>query len=181
MYRSKDKKLMNHIKTEVLHATKGLEKEDRKYAIDYLKTHIRVDDVYQMAIKKFPGKELDLGKGSYQPKVVILTLDPITQDEQAKLGMAWRRLGLTENDLFYAHLRFIKTKKKQAERKHVIEKLIQILKPGLLLVFDNVEIEYDGTVHELHENISILTDPAQKEKRKELTTQLRQLKKESLF
>jgi hypothetical protein len=181
MYRSKDKDFMEHIKKEVLQVTKGLDKEDRKFAIDYLRTHVKIDDLYLYARKKFPGKTLEFGNGSFQPKVVVLTKDPISNEHREKLDIAWRKLNLMDDDIYYAHLRFVKTKKKQEIRKDIIEKLIDMLQPELTVIFDDVEVSVSGKCYEVKESISILTDSEQKDARKELTGRLRNFKKQSVI
>lgn len=181
MYRSRDKDFMNSIKKQVLEATKGQEKEDRKFAVDYLKTHVLIDDLYQLAVKKFPGKEFEFGQGSYHPKVVVLTKDPISQEHMTKLTAAWRKLKLEDSDVFYTHVRFVKTKKKQDIRKDIIEKLISMLSPDLLVTFDDVDVSFKGKQYQVQSPITILTNVDEREKRRELTTQLRDYKKHSIF
>lgn len=181
MYRSRDKEFMKGIQTNLLAVTKGQDKEDRKYALDYLRTHVRVDDLHHLALKKFPNKIIDFGSGSYNPKVVVLTKDPITEEHKNKLRAAWKRLDLTEDDIYYLHLRFVKTKRKQEERKNIVNKMLAMLSPALTVVFDNVELDIPNEQIEMNAGISILTDKEAKAERKRLTTELREAKKNKVF
>ena len=181
MFRSRDKEFMKGIQTSLLAVTKGQEKDDRKYALDYLRAHVRIDDLHHMALKKFPNKIIDFGSGSYNPKIVVVTKDPISEDAKNKLRAAWKRLNLTEDDVYYLHLRFVKTKRKQEERKEIVNKMLTMLSPALTVVFDNVELDIPKEKILMNANISILTDNPDKEARKRLTTELRQAKKNKVF
>lgn len=181
MYRSRDKEFMNELKVRVLDVTKGLPKEDRKYAIDYLRTHVRIDDLYALARRKFRNKTFEFGSGSYNPKIVVVTKDPISPDHVTKLSSAWRKLGIGDNELFYAHLRFVKTKKKQKARQDLFDKLINILSPVLVVAFDSVTVNTDAECYDVGESIRVLSDPKGKAARKELTSRLRNYKKEGLI
>lgn len=181
MYRSKNREFMEGIKVSVLEVTKGQSKEDRKYAIDYLRTHVKMDDLHELAKKKFPGKIFEFGRGSYNPKIVVVTKDPISDEHREKLALAWRKLKITEQDVFYTHLRFVKTKKKQEDRQDLLNRLINILSPTLTVVFDNLTLDVKMEIYEVGDGINILTNPDDKEARKDLTNRLRAYKKDSLI
>lgn len=181
MYRSTDKEFMKSIQSSLLAVTKGQEKEDRKYALDYLRTHVRIDDLHMMARKKFPNAIIEFGTGSYNPKIVVVTKDPISKECADKLRAAWKRMNLTEDDVYYLHLRFVKTKRKQEERKAIVEKMLAMLSPNLVIFFDKVELETDKQVIDMQESISILTDKTAKEPKQRLTTELRKAKKNKVF
>lgn len=181
MYRSKDRDFMEGIKVSVLEATKGHDKEDRKYAINYLRTHVKIDDLYELAKKKFPGKIFEFGSGSYNPKVVVVTKDPISDDHKEKLALAWRKLKVPEQDVYYTHLRFVKTKKKQEDRQDLLNKLVNILSPTLTVVFDDLTLDVKMETYEVGDDIGILTNPDKKDARRELTNRLRDYKKDSVI
>lgn len=177
MYRSKDQALMDGLKESVLKVTKGEDNPDRKYALNYLRTHIKVDDLHQYAMKKFPGKVIEFGQGSLQPKIVIVTKDPIKDEDRVKLDNVWMKMKISEDDVYYAHLRFIKTKKKQAERLDIFEKLVHMLRPTIILAFDGVKSSKFDTISShvslLDYPIEIISNPDKPKERKELTAILK--------
>jgi hypothetical protein len=182
MYRSKDKGFMEAMKVSVLKVTKGQDKEERKYALDYLRKHVKMDDLHELALKKFPNKRFAFGQGSYNPKLVVVTKDPIKPEHKQKLELAWKKLKLSDSDVYYAHLRFVKTSKHQATRQDIVEKLINILSPNVTIIFDNVTLDnLKGECYEVGASAGVLADANQKEQRKELTTKLRSFKKQSLI
>lgn len=140
MQRAKDKVWMENVKTSVLRVTKHLEREDRKFALDYLRGHIKVDDLHQQAIKKFPSKVIYFGEGSLNPDIVVVTRDLITKEQRNKLETALKKMGASTSDLYYAYLRFVKTKKKQEDRQEILERLVNILSPKLVIAFDGVQL-----------------------------------------
>jgi hypothetical protein len=175
-FRSSDKEYMDSLKTSVLHVTKGLEREDRKYALDYLRTHLKIDDLHQHALKHFPGKTIVFGEGTFQPKVVVVTNNPIKPDEKEKLEKAWTKLRVPLHDVYYAHLRFVATKKKQDRRLEIFNKLLSILSPNVILSFDGVEIETDKEWVEFPSKVSILTDEGSRDEKKKLTQVLKEVR-----
>lgn len=181
MYRSKDKKLMEGIKNTVLHVTRGQEKEDRKYAIDYLRTHVRMDDQILYAKKKFPSKEIIFGEGSLQPKLVIATRDPITPEQKDRLENVWKKMNLTENDIYYIHLRFVKTKKKKEVREQIFYRLLKMLAPKILFTFDQFieqdKVEESVKLFPSAYPATILSDEEAKEERKSLTPIFKEIQK----
>ena len=180
MYRSRDQALMEDLKKSVLDVTKGYDKSDRKYALDYLRTHIKVDDLHQYALKKFPNKTILFGTGSLVPKIVIVTKDPISDEHQAKLNNVWTKMKLTEDDVYYAHLRFVKTKKKQDIRMEIFEKLLHMLHPRVILSFDGVESPKFKEITEhvilIPHSIDIISKEDATDERKELTKRLKEVR-----
>lgn len=173
MYRSKDKDFMDDLKDTVLTVTKDQEKEDRKFSLDYLRIHVKVDDLRQQAVKKFPNRTIDFGEGMMAPDVVVVTKDPIQKAEKEKLNVALKKLGVPLETVFYAHLRFVKTKKKQDARKDIFEKLINILSPKLVLAFDKVQMSVKSDVCDTGASIEVLTDKDKKDARKQLALKMK--------
>lgn len=174
MYRAQNQAWMDEINESIVKVTKGYEKPDRKYAYAYLQNYIKLDDLHKVAIRKFPGKTIEFGFGSLRPIVAVVTKDPITKDQKEKLKLAWKKLDIPEDEVYYAHLRFVKTKQKQEERQKILDQIIGILKPKFLITFDGVEVDFDGDSYQTKDPISIVTDPEAKEERKQL---MRALKK----
>lgn len=169
MQRSKDKVWMENVKTSVLRVTKHLEREDRKFALDYLRGHIKVDDLHQQAIRQFPNKVIYFGEGSLNPSIVVVTKDPITKEQKSRLESALKKMRVPLTDIYYSHLRFVKTKKKQEERREIFERLIQILSPELIIAFDDVELSQLTPKSKLLATgmpVSVLVDPEAAENRK---------------
>lgn len=175
MYRSKNKELMADLKSTVLQATKGFDRDDRAFALDYLRSHIKLDDLHKLAVKAFPNRPINFGVGSNAPRLVVVTKDPIGKEEKAKLDGALRRFGFAEIDVYYAHLRFVKTKKKQQDRQEILEKLVNILDPKLVIVFDKVAMNVKPEVYQTQQSVSVLTDTEKKDERKKFTRDLKKL------
>lgn len=176
MYRSTDKEVMEKLKTNVLTVTKGTEKEDRKYALDYFRTHIRVDDLHRYALRHFPGKTLILGQGSYSPRVVVVTKNPISTTAKQLLETAWERMKIPTEDIYYTHLRFVATKKKQTIRQEILDKLIDTLRPMAVLTFDEINVETKVEPIIFPHPIKILTTSGSKDEKRLLTKKLKEVR-----
>ncbi|WP_422661663.1 hypothetical protein ACK8P5_26435 (plasmid) [Paenibacillus sp. EC2-1] len=167
MYRSKDKEYMDGIKESALKVTRGQDRDDRKFAVDYMRTSIKIEDLHASAVQQFPGKIIDFGSGSLAPTVVVVTKDPIGRAEKERLIGVFKKMQI-ENEVFFTHLRFVKTKKKQDERLDIFQKLINILAPKTVLIFDKVKVEVKPDVLKTGEDVSVLTDPDKRSERKAL-------------
>ena len=178
MYRSASKDYMNNLKDTVLEATKGQEKYDRKYALKYMQTHVKLDDLHRMGVKHFPRRSIVFGSGSLRPKIVVLTRQPIDETNKQKLDRAWEKLNLSYRDVYYAHLKFVATKKKQDKRKEMVGKLLEILAPQVVLVFDDVDVEADVSMVDTQLPVSVVSNPKAKEETKLLTRKLKEIRKQ---
>lgn len=180
MYRSKDKKFMDSIKKSVLSVTQGNDKDSRKYAIDFLKTYVRMDDLHLYAIKDFPKSAFSFGDGSYSPDMMIVTKDPIDEDTRSKLTRACSKAGIGEDSIYFAHLRFVKTKKKQDARQKIFDKMVHILKPKYILSFDNVTSDTYDELAQAHYifpfGTEVVSNPDKKEAKKDISNALKQIK-----
>jgi hypothetical protein len=173
MYRAQNQAWLDEVSESIVKVTKGFEKPDRKYAYAYLHNYVKLDDLHKAAIRKFPGKTIEFGFGSMKPIVAVVTKDPITKDQKEKLKLAWKKLGIPEDEVYYAHLRFVKTKKKQEARQEILNKLIGILKPQMLIAFDGVKVDYEGDAYQTDDPISIVTSPEATEERKQMMRALK--------
>lgn len=176
MYRSAEKEFMDGLKASVLTVTKGIEKEDRKYALDYLRTHVRLDDLHRYALRHFPEKLLVFGEGSYNPSVVIVTKNPISLKAKQLLEKAWERMGIPVEDVYYAHLRFVATKKKQAIRQEVLNRLLDALSPTVILTLDHIQVESKVDAIDFPYPITILTEPGSQDEKRLLTKKLKEVR-----
>lgn len=174
-YRSTDKDFMDQLKKNVLSVTTHQDKEQRKYALDYLRTHVRIDDLHQLAIKEFPKKTIVFGEGPYNPLLVVVTTNPITADQKQPLEKAWSKLGVPPEEVYYAHLRFVSTKKKQDKRQDILNKLIHILSPKALFAFD-VSVDTALPLVSVPYSIQTLVDSDTVDARKEITQKLKELR-----
>lgn len=159
----------------VVTVTKGFDKPDRKYAYNYLRNHVKIDEIHQYAIRKFKGKEIEFGTGSLSPDVVVVTRDPITKEQKDRLVQAWKKLDIPPDEVYYAHLRFVKTKQKQDIRQDILDRLVQTLNPGFLLAFDGVKVDFDGDAYQTKDPISIVTDAACKAERQSMMRALKNI------
>lgn len=175
-YRSTDKKFMDKIKKNVLAVTKHQEKETRKYALNYLRNHIKIDDLHKRAIKEFPGRVIVFGEGPYCPDLVIVTKNPIKQEQKEKLEKAWNKLRIPKEKIYYAHIRFVSTKKKQLIRQEIVEKLIDFLSPKAVLLFDDVSVKAKSEILSISHPIQTLVDPDKSEERKDITKKLKEVR-----
>lgn len=166
VYRSKQKEYMENIKESVLFVTKGMKKEDRKFAIDYLRKHVKIDDLHQYAIKHFKNKPIVLGFGSFNASVVVLTKNPIEPEVKVKLDKAWEKLKIPSEKIYYTHLRFVSTKKKQDIRQEIVEKLLDIISPNVVLTFDNLELKVPKEQIVLPYSPSVLINGSKEDKMK---------------
>ncbi len=164
MYRSVNSDYMGELKDAVKQVTKGCELEDRKFSVQYLKNHVRLDDLQKKAAATFPGKTFMMGTGSYLPKLVVVSKNPLTPPQKEKLDQLWKKFELTENDLYFAHLHFVSTKQKE-EREKLVAKLLNILAPKLILVFDHLKVSSGVDAQMTADEI---VAPEAKEKRKAL-------------
>lgn len=170
-----DKAWMDDMSDKIVKVTKGFDKSDRRYAYDFLRKHIVIDNIHQQAIRKFRGKTIEFGTGSLNPIVVVVTKDPITKEQKERLNQAWNRLSIPTDEVYYAHLRFVKTKQKQDIRLNIFNELLDALSPQFLLAFDGVPITYDGAQHAMNHPIDIVTDPNCKDERREMMKALKQM------
>ena len=177
MQQSRKKEYMDQLKSNVLTVTRGLEKEDRKLALDYLRRHVRMDDLHRYALKYFPEKTIVLGSGSNVARLMIVTRDPIKAEAKKRLERAWEKMNIPPQDIYYAHLRFVATKKKQDKRQEILNKLVEIINPQVVLTFDNIEVEAKKELVNFPYPIHILTRPDTKEQRKLLTRQLKEVRR----
>ncbi|MNO70507.1 hypothetical protein D3C76_613930 [compost metagenome] len=166
---------LEEMSQSVVTVTKGFDKPDRKYAYNYLRKHVLVDEIHQLAIRKFRGKTIEFGTGSLHPEVVVVTKDPITKEQKERLVQAWKKLDIPPDEVYYAHLRFVKTKQKQEIRHDILNRLVQTLEPGFLLAFDGVRIDYDGDAYQTKDPISIVTDAACKAERQSMMRALKNM------
>lgn len=154
-------------------ATKGFDKSDRKFAYHYLRNHVLLDELHAEAVKAFKGKIIQFGSGSLAPKIVVVTRDPIPLNAKHKLEKAFQKLDIPTDEIYYAHLRFVSTKRKQDIRQDLLNKLVNTLRPHYVLSLDSVNIDTDIPGYFTADHVSIFTDPEAKEERKALMRALR--------
>lgn len=177
MYRSRQKEYMDDLKSNVLHVTKGLDKEDRKFALDYLRRHVKIDDLHRSALKEFPQKTIIFGSGSHVARIVILTKDPIQPQAQEQLDKVWEKMKIQPHDVYYAHLRFVATKKKQEQRQDILTKLLEIINPTVILSFDGLKVETTKEWIDFPHPLSILTASGHKDEKRLLTQKLKEVRR----
>lgn len=177
MYRSRQKEYMEDLKHSVLHVTKGLDKEDRKFALDYLRRHVKIDDLHRSALKEFPQKTIVFGSGSHVARIVILTKDPIKPQAKAQLDKAWDKMNIQPHDVYYAHLRFVATKKKQEKRQEILTKLLEIINPTVIISFDGLDVDTTKEWIDFPHSSSILTSSEHKDEKRLLTQKLKEVRR----
>ena len=130
---------VNRIKEVVLDLTEGLPKEDRKFALDFLRKHVRIDQLHAEAIDFFNKKEIVFGSGSKNPTVVVLTKREATKEQKARLLHAFNKMGLEDTDVYFATNNFVVTRRYKDEREEFVLNLLRILKPKVVMSFDGLD------------------------------------------
>lgn len=130
---------VNRIKEVVLDLTEGLPKEDRKFALDFLRKHVKIDELHAEAIEFFNKKEIVFGSGSKNPVIVIITKLEITKEQKARLLNAFNKMGLQDTDVYFATNNFVVTRRYKDEREEFVINLLRILKPKVVMSFDGLD------------------------------------------
>ncbi len=177
MERSTNEAFMNDLKKSVLNVTKGEDRKDRKYALTYLRKHVRLDDLHQKAVRSFPRRPIVFGQGHYAPSIVVLTKDPILEEAKQKLNRAWERMGINTDSIYYAHLRFAPTKKKQKQRQQILEELLTILNPKGILIFDSIVVKTKAQIIDVEIEIQNLLTPQTKEDTRKITRKMKETRR----
>ena len=132
---------LENIKENVLELTEGLPKEDRKFAIDFLRKHVRLSNLQQEAIDFFNQKKVVFGSGSRNPRVVVLTKNEISQESKNRLQNAFNKMGLSDTEVFFATNNFVVTRRHQQYRDQIVIQVLKVLKPEFVVSFDNINYE----------------------------------------
>ena len=166
------------IKEVVLDLTEGLPKEDRKFALDFLRKHVRIDELHAEAVEFFNKKEIVFGSGSKNPTVVVLTKKEIAKEQKTRLLHAFNKMGFEDTDVYFATNNFVVTRRYKDEREEFVMNLLRILKPKAVMSFDGLDyskqLDCESIVVNIHA-VSI-TDKEDKSSLTELNQKFKYLK-----
>lgn len=173
-----DVDFMEDLKDDVLSVTSGFDKEDRKFALDFLRKHVRVDDLHAEALEFFKKKTIVFGTGSFNPTIVVITKDAIPSPAKKMLESAFDKMGLNESQLYFATSNFVVTRRYIDRRVEFCARLLSTLKPKIILSFDGIDYEDDVNAEYFHINFSIadLLDKENKAVRTELNEHFKEVK-----
>lgn len=173
-----DKDFMEDLKEDVLSVTVGFDKEDRKFALDFLRKHVRTDELHQEAIQFFNKKTIVFGSGSINPTVAIVTKNPIHPEAKKMLENAFDKMGLNESQLYFATHNFVATRRYVDERADFFVRLLSMLKPKIIISFD--DIDYSDELKSDYRNLEIsveeILDAGNKEARGSLNKLFKEIK-----
>ena len=167
---------MEELKSDVLSVTEGFDKEDRKFALDFLRKHVRIDELHADAIDFFKKKKIVFGSGSVNPAVVIVTKDPISADVKKMLENAFDKMGLNESQLYFATRNFVVTRRYVDEREDYFIQLLSMLKAKVIISFDGMD--YTDAVESSYINTGISVEEVMDADNKGARTQLNKSFKE---
>ncbi len=169
---------VNKLKEVVLDLTEGLPKEDRKFALDFLRKHVKLEELHAKAVDLFNKKELVFGSGSKNPTVVVLTKHEIQRDQKNRLLLAFNKMGLEDTDVYFATNNFVVTRKYKEEREQFVLDLLRILKPKVVLSFDGINYTSKSDFYFVRVDIHAdsITDKDDKTSRIELNKKFKYLK-----
>lgn len=173
-----DNDVMEDLKDEVLSVTDGFHKEDRKYALDFLRKHVRLDSLHHEAIEFFNKKTIVFGTGSFNPTVVVVTKNPIQVDTKKLLESAFEKMGLNESNLYFATYNFVFTRRYTDERDDFFARLLSVLKPKVILSFDDIDCSefIDVSCIPIAYSAEQLLDQNNKDTRVELNNYFKEIK-----
>lgn len=169
---------MENLKEDVLSVTMGFDKEDRKFALDFLRKHVRIDELHTEAIDFFKKKAIVFGSGSVNPTVVVVTKDTISVDAKKMLENAFDKMGLNESQLYFATSNFVVTRRYTEDREDFFIRLLSLLKPKVIISFDSINYAEDVDANYMNTEISVeeLINPDSKKARSELNNYFKKIK-----
>lgn len=169
---------MEELKSDVLSVTSGFDKEDRKFALDFLRKHVRVDELHAEAISFFNKKTIVFGDGSLNPLVVVVTKDPVSSNVKKMLDTAFDKMGLNESQLYYATRNFVVTRRYADEREDFFIRLLSMLKPKVIISFDGMDYTDDVDSSYMNTGISVddVINPDNKSARAQLNNSFKEIK-----
>lgn len=172
------KDFMEDLKEDVLSVTEGFDKEDRKFALDFLRKHVRTDELHAEAISFFKKKTIVFGSGSVNPAVVIVTKDTIPAEVKKMFENAFDKMGLNESQLYFATHNFVVTRRYVNERKDFFVRLLSTLKPKVIISFDNIDYadEVDSDYMNTEISVKEIIDADNKGARSRLNTHFKEIK-----